>query len=150
VKFLSASFDMPIPVKIYQFTNPQNVTHSWRMYYDATIPYFHGCHLYYSFLAVFVLFIFGVLPTVILLLYPYSICQKCLIKLPRRCQLFLNTYVDSLHCCYKNGLEPGTRDCRWFSVVLPIFRISCLVLYGISPTEATLPLQYFLHFFYWS
>ena len=38
----------------------------------------------------------------------------------------LHVFMDSFQGCYKDGTEPGTRDCRWFSAVPFIIRITIL------------------------
>ncbi len=139
MKFISASFDILIPVKVYQFTDPKLVHYVWRLYYDATIPYLQGAHLYYSILAIMVLIICAFFPISLLLLYPYSFYQRCLGKFPNRCVLPLHVFVDSFQGCYKDGTEPDTRDCRWFSAVLLMFRFMYFTTVAVTPTEAFIP-----------
>ncbi len=39
----------------------------------------------------------------------------------------LSTFVDSLQGFYKNGTDPGTRDCRWFVSLFFIIRLLLLI-----------------------
>ena len=127
VKFLSASFDLLVPVKVYQLSSSKGFHHSWRLYYDATVPYFGETHLPYAILAIVMLLVFVMAPVVLLLLYPFQWFQKLLNIFPFRWYI-LHTFMDSFYGCYKNGTEPGTRDCRWFASLFFIVRfVLCLV-----------------------
>ena len=133
IKFLCVCFDLLVPVRVYQFVTPEkHVNSTWRLYYDATVPYFGAAHLPYAILAIVVLFLFVLIPTLIIIVYPMKICHKCFNILPRRDQLFLHTFVDSFQGCYKDGTEPGTRDCRWFSSVLCTLRFVLMAIYAYS------------------
>ena len=61
-KILSASFDLLTPMKIHQINSTGHMTHSWRLYYDATVPYFGEAHLPYAILAVAFCALFVLLP----------------------------------------------------------------------------------------
>ena len=133
MKFISVCFDILVPVQVHQFTDARFVNHTWRLYYDATIPYFEGSHFYYSMLAILAFFLFVLLPVLILLLHPFRLCQQGInILLPGRWQVLLHTFVDSFQGCYKNGTEPGTIDCRWFPAVILIARFIVILMYGVS------------------
>ena len=90
--------------------------------------YFSKQHLPYAILAITVLLIFVVLPFLMLTLYPFKLFHRCLNKLPVR-QLGLQIIMDSFQGCYKDGTQPGTRDCRWFSSLFLLSRICMLLLY---------------------
>lgn len=68
------------------------------------------------------LVIFTVLPTIVLVFYPFSWFQKMLHIFPFRWHA-LHTFVDAVQGYYKDGTEPGTRDCRWFASVFYILRL---------------------------
>ena len=122
IKFLSVSFDLLLPVQVYQLDSTGNLTTSLRLYYDATIPYFGEQHLPYAVLAIAVLTLFVLLPTLLLILYPFRWFQRVLNTFPFRWYI-LRTFVESYYGCYKDGTEPNTRDCRWFVSVIFIIRI---------------------------
>ena len=115
VKLLSVSFDLLVPVKVYQLnsTSPEP-NYTWRLYYDATVPYFGERHLPYAVLAFIVLVFYMLLPTLLLVLYPFRLFHKFLNLFPFRWYI-LHTFMDNIHGCYKDGTQPGTRDCRWFA-----------------------------------
>ena len=60
------------------------------------------------------LLLFVLLPTLLLILYPFRWFQKCLNFIPVRWYI-LHTFMDSFQGCYKDGTQPGTRDYRWFA-----------------------------------
>ena len=91
------------------------------------MPYFGEQHLPYAILAISVLVIFVVLPGVLLLLYPLQCFQKFLNLFPVRWYV-LYTFMDSILGCYKDGTQPGTRDCRWFASVFFFARVSYIVV----------------------
>ena len=121
VKFLSVAYDLLNPVQVYQLSSSGNFTYTWRLYYDANIPYFGSTHLPYAILAIVVLVVFVLLPVLILMLYPFRWFQKILNVLPVRWHV-LHTFMDSFQGCYKDGTEPGTRDYRSFASVFFIAR----------------------------
>ena len=133
VKFLSVCFYLLVPVKVYHFVVPEHhVNYTWRLYHDATVPYFGAAHLPYAILAIVVMFFFVLTPTLIIIAYPIKVCHKCFNLLPRRGQLFLHTFMDSFQGCYKDGTELGTRDCRWFSSMIFILRFVLMSIYAYS------------------
>ena len=136
MKFLSVCFDMLVPVRVHEFTDARFVNQTWRLYYDATVIYFKGIHVYYGSIAIIILFCFVFLPVLVLLFYPFTLCQKSFTIFPNRWQIFMHTFVDSFQGCYKDGIEPGTRDCRWFSAVILMARFILLMMYAVSLTTS--------------
>ena len=140
MKFLSVCFDLLVPVKVYHFVVPEHhVNYTWRLYHDATVPYFGAAHLPYAILAIVVMFLFVLTPTLIIIAYPIKVCHKCFNLLPRRGQLYLHTFVDSFQGCYKDGTELGTRDCRWFSSMTFILRFVLMSIYAYSLNSLYFP-----------
>lgn len=129
-KLLSSSVDLLVPVRVYQLNSVGHITQSRRLYNDANIKYFGHEHLPYAILAIGVLVVFALLPVLLLILYPFRWFQRILNVFPVRWYI-LHTFVDSLQGYYKNGTEPGTRDCRWFASVFFISRY-LLLLIGVS------------------
>ena len=131
MNYLSMCFDLLVPVKVYHFVTPElHVNYTWQLYYDASVPYFSTAHLPYAILAITMLLIFVLTPTLVIIAYPMKICQKCFIILPHRSQIFLHTFMDSFQGCYKDGTEHGTRDCRWFSSLLLMLRFILISMYA--------------------
>ena len=143
-KLLSVCFDLLIPVKIDKYEiSGGTVMHSshWRLYYDATIPYFGNEHVRYAYLAFLILLFFVFLPIFILTLYPFKVCQKCLNLLPRRLQISLHIFIDSFQGCYKDGTQPGSRDCRWFSALPFLIRLILFIIYACTLNPMGFPLS---------
>ena len=122
------SFDLLTPVKVYHLYDSGNWTYSYRLFYDATVPYFGSRHLPYAIIAVLVFMSMTILPMLLLSLYPFRCFQKFLNLLPVRWYI-LHTFVDSFYGSYKDGTQPGTRDCRWFASLFFLSRF-CMMFVG--------------------
>ena len=122
VKFLSVAFDLLVPVQVYELDSTGNLTTSLRLFYNATIPYFGEQHYPYAVLAIVVFTLFVLLPTLLLILYPFHCFQRVLNIFPFRWYI-LRTFVEAYYGCYKDGTEPNTKDCRWFVSVIFALRI---------------------------
>ena len=138
VKFLSVSFDLLVPTKVYHL-HGDHYNSTWALYYAGDIEYFGKEHLPYGILAIVVSFIFLILPIAILALYPFGFFQKFINLFPFRWYI-LHTFVDSLQGWYKDGTEPGTRDYRYFSIGYILLRYIGFLLYGITLDGTYFPL----------
>ena len=139
IKFLSVTFDLLIPVPLYKLhKDGYNVT--FGLYSAGDMKYFGKEHLPYAILAIIVCIIFVILPIALLSLYPLAFFQKCLNKFQIRWHI-LHTFMDSFTGCYKDGTEPGTRDCRWFAALFLFARFVCFIIYGVSHTSIYPPLS---------
>ena len=93
---------------------------------DLSVPWHSSDHLAYLIPAIIICFFFTVLPTLLLLLYPFKIFRICLSK----CKLdgpVLNTFVEKFYGCYRDGLDGG-RDMRSFAAVY--FLLSPVLAFG--------------------
>ena len=131
VKILNASFDMLVPVRVYQLDSSGHLNSSWRLYVNATVPYFQQRHIPYAVLAITMLLLFMALPVLLLILYPFRWFQRFLNLFPVRWYI-LHTFVDSFQGCYKDGTQPGTRDCRWFASLMLLARPLHLLAAGLT------------------
>ena len=131
VKFQSVSFDLLTPSIVYQRNTTGNWTHSIRLYYDATVPYFGSRHLPYGIVGLIVVLLFAILPVLLLVLYPFRCFQKLLNLFPFRWYI-LHTFVDSFYGSYKDGTQPGTRDCRWFASLFILSRFSIMLVGAVT------------------
>ena len=125
VKFLSVSFDLLVPVHIFNVSG-DSLSKRY-LFYDGTMEYFGKEHLPYGILALVVLLVFNLLPLLLLCLYPCKCFQRCLNRCRLQCQA-LHIFMDALQGHYKDGTH-GTRDCRWFAALYLIFRILFLVIF---------------------
>ena len=146
MKFLNTSFDLLAPTQVYHL-NTYNYTHTWALYYAGDVEYFGSEHLPYGILAIVVLCMFVILPTVILALYPFAFFQKFLNRFPCRWHI-LHMFMDSFQGCYKNGTEPGTRDYRWFSAAYLVLRWVFVILFGLTLSAAFFPFVSLVIFFF--
>ena len=127
-KIMSVSFDLLVPVEVYTV---QSSKRTWVLYYDGNIDYFGKQHLPYAILALVFLVLFGIIPVVSLLFYQCQCFQKLLNCLPLPWYV-LHTFADSFQGCFKNGTEPGTRDCRWFAGAYFVLRVSLYLVYAFT------------------
>ena len=134
-KLLSACVDLLIPVTVYELNSTGTLSYSWRLYHNATMPYFGQQHLPYAILAMAMLFLFALFPVLLLTLYPFRWFQKFLNLFPARWYV-LHTFMDSFQGCYNDGTEPGTRDYRWCASIFFIVRY-LLFFIGISTFNST-------------
>ena len=52
---------------------------------------------------------------------------------------FLRAFVDSYQGCYKDGTEPGTLDCRWFSTFALLNIPIILIIWSLTPSLTFFP-----------
>ena len=130
VKFLSVTFDLLVPTPVYEL-HQDGYDYTFGLYYSGDIEYFGKEHLPYATLAIIISIVFVVLPLTVLALYPFSFFQKFLNCTPVRRHV-LHTFMDSFQGVYKDGTEPGTRDCRWFAAVFFLVRVISFVAYAFA------------------
>ena len=136
VKIIGVTTDLLVPTQIYELGS--NTT-TFRLYYSPTVTYFGSDHLPYALIALVIFTSFVGIPTFILILYPSQFFQRCLSLFPLNWH-FLHAFVDSFQGCYKDGTEPGTFDCRWFSTLLLLIRPLFFVIFGL-----TLSIMFFVY-----
>ena len=130
VKFLSVTFDLLVPTPVYKL-HQDGYNYTFGLYYSGDIEYFGKDHLPYAILAIIILVVFIVVPLTFLILYPFAFFQKFLNCIPVRWHI-LHTFMDSFQGVYKDGTEPGTRDCRWFAAVFFLVRVIGFVVYAFA------------------
>ena len=136
VKVLSVTSDLLVSTRIYKLGS--NIS-TLGVYYSPTIVFFGEKHLPYAILALFILTIFVCVPTITLVLYPFQFFQKFLSLFPFHWH-YLHAFVDSFQGCYKDGTEPGTCDCRWFSVLPLLLRLMMFIIF-----TSTLSMMFYVY-----
>ena len=136
VKILSVTFDILVFSTVHKF-NSKEV--SYRLFYDPSVLLFGKEHIIYATIALLMCSLFVLLPTLILICYPFQCFHNFLSCLPFRFY-FLHAFVDSFQGCFKDGTEPGVYDYRWFSAVRLLIRMACCVVYA-----TTLGSMYFIY-----
>ena len=128
---------MSVSINLLVYTSVVNSRGEFRgryLYYDSSYEFFGKDHLPYGVFALFMLITVNVCPLLLFFFYPMKWFQKCLNHL-RLSHLALHTFIDSFTGCYKDGTEPGTRDCRYFAGLCLLIRISCYVIYEAVHTD---------------
>ena len=124
VKILNVSFRLLIPVRVKNiYAEVINVTY---LASDAELVHFGREHLPYGILAIVMLSVFNILPTLLLLVYPCGCFQKCLTCCGIR-SVTLHTFMDTLQGCYR--YQP--RDCRYFAGYYLCVRILTLATFAV-------------------
>ena len=111
--------------------HPDGYNSTFRLCYSGDIEYFGKEHLSYAILAIITSTVFVIIPVTVLTLYPFAFFQKFLNCIPVRWHIF-HTFIDSFQGVYKDGTEPGTRDCRWFAALLFFVRILVFIISAAS------------------
>ena len=101
VKILSVSADLLVFTAVHQL--PDNKTH-YRIYYDVSVELFRGSHIPYALLAATLAIVFIMIPTLILMLYPFQCFQKCL-SYYRIQWHFIRAFVDSFQVAIRMELN---------------------------------------------
>ena len=125
VKILNVSFSLLIPVQVKDVNG--EVINATYLASDAELVYFGREHLPYGILAIVMLSVFNILPTLLLLVYPCGCFQKCLTCCGIR-SVTLHTFMDALQGCYRYS-QP--RDCRYFAGFYLCVRILFLTTFAV-------------------
>lgn len=134
-KILSVSFDLLIPTRLYHFSNN---TRSFAAYYDANFEYFGTEHLPFALSALTVLILFIVIPTLVILIYPFKFFQVVLRKVKLEHSI-IKLFVTPFYKCYKDGTDPNTFDCRWFSALFLVLRLLLPIVFSFTLGSVFLP-----------
>jgi hypothetical protein len=106
------------------------------VYIQPNIRYFSKEHAPYAIIGALVLFVFGLLPALLLAAYPSRRLRSLLLlhRLGGRSNAALNIFMEKFYSCYRDGLDGG-RDMRSFaSLHLFIRLLTLLVGIWTSPT----------------
>ena len=124
-KMMFVSFRLLDRVPIY---NENGTISQDTMILDPTAESFGRTHWPIALVAVIIIFIFAVLPILLLLLYPTRLLQKLLQHVSPRIVQTLRVFVDTYQGCIKDGTN-GTRDYRAVSAVYLILRVFLTIAY---------------------
>ena len=131
VKFFSASFDLLIPMKVYQL-HPKHYNYTLGLFYAADIEYFGREHLPYAVLAMVVLVLFVLLPVLFIGLYGSRPVHKISQIFSPSLREILHRFAHCYRGCYSSGREPGTCNYQWFASVFFLVRLCHFVLFTIT------------------
>ena len=125
-KMIFISLTLLTPASVFE---DDGTVRSRILWYDNSIPFFGGEHLYYAVPAVLILAVFTTMPPLLLLFYQFGFFLRCLEFLRLR-SLALNTFVEVFQGCYKDGTN-GTPDRRFFAGMYFVFRVIIFSLHTI-------------------
>ena len=126
IKFQSVSSDLLLPTRLYDINgSPNSKTY---LYLAGDVEYFGSEHLPFAIIALVVLSMFVILPTLLLLLYPCRCFQLLLNRL--HCNFHvLRVFMDVFLGPYKDGTD-NSRDLRYFAGAFFLTRIIFVLLFG--------------------
>ncbi len=127
-KILTISFTLLLPASLYGIYSKEL---RLVLLNDGTKDYFQKEHLPYAIVAIILCVTLNVTPFIILLIFHTKHFQKLLTYFTCKC-LAIRAIMDTLQSCYKDGTEPGTRDCRWFSAAFPAYWIVNYSIYAVT------------------
>ena len=117
-------------VKLLQFSKWESINNSdtgFAFYYDGTLDYFHGYHVFYGIMAIIIFILVVLLPTLYLVLYPF----KWFHRLLDLCKLRREGVCDVFTGPYKHGAD-NTADCRMFSSFYFILRFVIILSFAFE------------------
>ena len=126
IKFQSVSSDLLLPTRILDINgNPNSKTY---LYLAGDVEYFGSEHLPFAIIALVVLSMFVILPTLLLFLYPCRCFQQLLNRL--HCNFHvLRVFMDVFLGPYKDGTD-NSRDLRYFAGAFFLARVIFVLLFG--------------------
>ena len=134
-KILFVSFTLLHSMSIYH--NHHDDTLNCVLYYDPTVECYTLEYTIFSAVAVCVLVIFIICPTILLILYPTRLFRKCVSCCRFRRWYALHLFVESFQGQYKDGTN-DTRDFRMVSASFLILRILYLTIF-MNPHHSNPP-----------
>lgn len=132
-----------IAATCFKFFHPSyyyNTSGEWlgtAFYYDGTLDYFGKGHAEYTFIAMFLIIVFLLIPAFFLLLHPciHRYHERRRIRHPRTSAL-----ASTFNRCFKDGSQ-GTNDLRFFAGVYLLLRIAIRIIYLIHTPKVILALE---------
>lgn len=116
-----------------------------RLDYDTSVLYFKGQHIIFASVAIVMLSTFGLIPPLLLMLYPNRLFFKLLTKLKLDRWHGLHVFVETFHGSFKNRTN-GCPERRWFAGIYFIFRVIVFMIFAF--TEEIIRLHLHLVFTY--
>ena len=139
LKILNVTTDLLIFTEKYTLPSGEyhyQVKHA--LYYDASVEYFKGEHLYFGIVAIIVGIFMVILPVVFLVVYPMRWFQKCLNFFHIQRQS-IDTFVNCYQGYYKDGTN-GSKDYRCFSITFFLLQFTLYIIFTISRSIYTFSL----------
>ena len=137
----------------FRQTAPNCIYHV--LFNDPSVHYFSIEHIPFVIFAIFIFIVLGLLPALLLAIYPIRLFRSLLLKcsLGGRSCAMINIFVEKFYSCYRDGLDGG-RDMRsfaslylflrllstiWisFTYLTLLFGVCCLVIALVRPYKKT-------------
>ena len=93
------------------FMSIDGSVHNIFLYFDPNVVYLSWQHILYLLIAGAISVFLVLIPSLLLCVYPTRIYGKLSQCISTRLRLAIMTFAETLHCCFKDGLN-GTRDWR--------------------------------------
>lgn len=98
VKILNVTHDILVPTTLFNVSGSKVKTYF--LYFDGTVQYFAGTHIYFAALALSMCFIFNIIPLVLVAIHPSKCFQRFLNHFQLQSQAFV-TFMDALQGNFK-------------------------------------------------
>ena len=126
-RFLQVSYALLTPSGVFNHTGGLQQT---VVMYDPGTPFWGPEHIPYAILSIAILSTFGLLPPILLMLYPFKSFQRLLNALKVN-KAGLRVFIDAFQGCYKNG-QNGEPDRRFFAGLYFVFRITIFGVFAMN------------------
>ena len=134
--WVSATLLVPTTTYTYQQTSDEYIQLHY-LYMFPSVQFFSNEHIPFAVLASTMLFMFCILPMILLFVYPFHWFQQLLNRFHFN-SIILRIFMDVFQGSYKDGTN-GTRDYRYFSGLFLFLQLTLTVTYSQT-----------LSFFYYS
>ena len=134
VKFQSVSFDILIPTLLYDIDGHHH--QKMYLYLAGDVEYFGSHHLPFAIIAIIVMIVFLILPTLLLFLYPCRCFQRILNRFHinfHAVRVFMDVFLGP----YKDGTN-SSHDLRYFAGVFFLARVIFIALLGLLELHTVL------------
>ena len=145
-----ASYSFLIPTHVHTLSITDNVTQpTMKLYllFAPTVEYFGRQHLPFAMLALVLLLALGLLPMILLFVYPFRCFQKLLNRYNLNSHV-LRTFMDVFQGSFKDGTE-GTHDYRSFSALLLLPGMVLWLLFSLTRSSYYYPIASIFIAIYW-
>ena len=127
-KLCEVTLDLLLPTSIHDVHN--NDVGQF-LYYDSSLEYFGRDHLLYGIVAVIIAAVFLLFPLLLFFMFPTKCFRNWCDSRSRSYQIFAE-FMNAFHGYYKDGTEPGTRDCRCFAGIFILIRFVIVLTFVIT------------------
>ena len=140
-RLLVTSINFLIPIRIFTYQQGTDrhmqLTIAHHLFYAPSVEYFDMNHLPFALMAIFLSFIFFVLPMILLFVYPFTWFQQILNKIGLN-SLTLRTFVEVFQGHFEDGTN-NTRDYRYFSGCILLVPLILYLTFSLTESSMYYP-----------